>query len=71
MPHNVPAVTDARECQRAGVPQGEPPQAAKRQPACYLSARPAYFRSSTVRSASFMMRLRSPRPRSLPYGWER
>jgi hypothetical protein len=34
MTHNVPAVADARESQRAGVPKGEPPQAAKRQPSC-------------------------------------
>jgi len=32
--HNVLAVADARESQRAGVPKGEPPQAAKRQPSC-------------------------------------
>ncbi len=38
---NVPAVADARESQRAGVPKGEPPQAATRQPPCYLPTRPA------------------------------
>jgi len=36
---NVLAVADARESQRAGVPQGQPPQAAKRQPSCYLQSR--------------------------------
>ena len=36
--YNVPAVADARESQRAGVPKGEPPQAAKRQPSCYTPA---------------------------------
>jgi len=36
MSDNVLAVADAREFQRAGVPKGEPLQAAKRQPSCYV-----------------------------------
>jgi len=35
---NVLAVADAREFQRAGVPKGKPPQAAKRQPSCYVTS---------------------------------
>lgn len=39
--HNVLAVTDARETQRARIPKRDPLQAAKRQPPSYRT--PAHF----------------------------
>ena len=48
--HNVPAVADAREPERAGVPKGEPPRAAKRHPPCYQqSLPPGWCRASKNR----------------------